>query len=111
MKISPEYDLSAAIWRKSSYSGGEGGNCLEVATWHKSSYSGGSGGNCLEVATWRKSTHSDGSGGDCLEVSDDHPGIVPVRDSKDPHGPALAFRAPAWTAFVEGVKSGALHGA
>ncbi|BDH15666.1 DUF397 domain-containing protein [Streptomyces hygroscopicus] len=118
MKISPEYDLSAAIWRKSSYSGGEGGNCLEVATWHKSSHSGGDGGDCLEVARhftgaaqWRKSTHSDGSGGNCLEVSDDHPGIVPVRDSKDPHGPALAFRAPAWTAFVEGVKSGALYGA
>ncbi|MGW7637221.1 DUF397 domain-containing protein [Streptomyces decoyicus] len=108
--MSSEYDLSTAHWYKSSYSGGSGGNCLEVATWHKSSYSGGEGGNCLEVATWRKSTHSDGSGGDCLEVSDDHPGIVPVRDSKDPHGPALAFRAPAWTAFVEGVKSGSLHG-
>ncbi|MFI1307043.1 DUF397 domain-containing protein [Streptomyces sioyaensis] len=111
MKISPEYDLSAATWRKSSYSGGEGGNCLEIATWHKSSYSGGSGGNCLEVATWRKSTHSDGSGGDCLEVSDDHPGIVPVRDSKDPLGPTLAFRAPAWASFIEGVKSGSLHAA
>ncbi|MFC9240982.1 DUF397 domain-containing protein [Streptomyces decoyicus] len=84
---------------------------LSTAHWHKSSYSGGDGGNCLEVATWRKSTHSDGSGGNCLEVSDDHPGIVPVRDSKDPHGPVLAFRAPAWTAFVEGVKSGSLHGA
>ncbi|MFI5525843.1 DUF397 domain-containing protein [Streptomyces platensis] len=108
MKISPEYDLSAAVWRKSSYSGGSGGNCLEIATWTKSSYSGGDGGNCLEVATWRKSTHSDGSGGDCLEVSDDHPGIVPVRDSKDPDGPALAFRAPAWESFVAGIKSGAL---
>ncbi|SEB74253.1 protein of unknown function [Streptomyces sp. 2224.1] len=105
MKISPEYDLSTAIWRKSSYSGGD---CLEVATWHKSTYSGGDGGNCLEVATWRKSTHSDGSGGNCLEVSDDHPGIVPVRDSKDPHGPALAFRAAAWTAFIEGIKSSSL---
>ncbi len=84
---------------------------LSTAYWYKSSYSGGSGGNCLEVATWRKSTHSDGSGGNCLEVSDDHPGIVPVRDSKDPHGPALAFGAPTWTAFVEGLKSGSLHGA
>ncbi|MFG2531372.1 DUF397 domain-containing protein [Streptomyces sp. NPDC048516] len=90
MKISPEYDLSTATWRKSSYSGGEGGNCLEVAT-------------------WRKSTHSGGDGGNCLEVSDDHPGIVPVRDSKDPHGPALAFRAPAWAAFIEGVKAGSPH--
>ncbi|MGX1759993.1 DUF397 domain-containing protein [Streptomyces lydicus] len=108
MKISPEYDLSAATWHKSSYSGGSGGNCLEIAKWHKSSHSGGSGGDCLEVATWRKSTHSGGEGGDCLEVSDDHPGIVPVRDSKDPHGPALAFRAPAWEAFIEGIKSSSL---
>ncbi|MFI0514494.1 DUF397 domain-containing protein [Streptomyces sp. WSLK1-5] len=26
-----EYDLSNAHWRKSSYSNGDGGNCLEVA--------------------------------------------------------------------------------
>jgi hypothetical protein len=26
-----EYDLSDALWRKSSYSNGEGGNCVEVA--------------------------------------------------------------------------------
>ncbi|MFD0164853.1 DUF397 domain-containing protein [Streptomyces decoyicus] len=99
MKISPEYDLSTAIWRKSSYSGGDGGDCLEVAR------------DFIGAAQWRKSSHSGGSGGNCLEVSDDHPGIVPVRDSKDPHGPVLAFRAPAWAAFVEGVKSGSLHGA
>ncbi|GGU67512.1 toxin [Streptomyces albospinus] len=85
MKSIPEYDLS-------------------TATWHKSSYSGGDGGNCLEVAAWRKSTYSGGSGGNCLEVSDGHPGIVPVRDSKDPQGPGLAFRAPAWTTFIAGVK-------
>ncbi|MCX4550084.1 DUF397 domain-containing protein [Streptomyces sp. NBC_01387] len=105
MKTSPEYDLSTATWHKSSYSGGEGGNCLEIATWHKSSYSGGSGGDCLEVATWRKSTHSGGDGGNCLEVSDDHPGVVPVRDSKTPDTPGLVFRAAAWAAFVEDVKS------
>ncbi|MBT2491032.1 DUF397 domain-containing protein [Streptomyces sp. ISL-96] len=34
MKISPEYDLSAATWRKSSYSDGSGGNCLEVGADH-----------------------------------------------------------------------------
>ncbi|MFD9886176.1 DUF397 domain-containing protein [Streptomyces alboflavus] len=27
-----EYDLSNACWRKSSYSNGEGGECVEVAT-------------------------------------------------------------------------------
>ncbi|MGW2207889.1 DUF397 domain-containing protein [Streptomyces sp. NPDC001781] len=58
-------------------------------------------------ATWRKSTYSGGSGGNCLEVNDTHPTThVPVRDSKAPHGPALAFRAQAWTAFVENLKAG-----
>ncbi|MFE2418885.1 DUF397 domain-containing protein [Streptomyces hokutonensis] len=73
---------------------------LSTATWHKSSYSGGGGDNCLEVARWRKSTHSGGSGGDCLEVADGHPALVPVRDSKNPLGPKLVFRADAWSAFV-----------
>ncbi|MCM1975208.1 DUF397 domain-containing protein [Streptomyces sp. G1] len=73
---------------------------IATATWHKSSYSGGDGGDCLEMATWRKSTHSGGSGGDCLEVADGHPDIVPVRDSKVPNGPHLTFAAPAWAVFV-----------
>lgn len=34
MTSTPEYDMSAAIWRKSSYSDGSGGNCLEVADGH-----------------------------------------------------------------------------
>ncbi|WP_369184328.1 DUF397 domain-containing protein [Streptomyces sp. Y1] len=32
--------------------------------------------------------------------------LVPVRDSKDPHGPALAFTADAWQAFVAGIQTG-----
>ncbi|MEV7341699.1 DUF397 domain-containing protein [Streptomyces sp. NPDC093544] len=31
---SPEYDLSTAAWYKSSYSGGDGADCLEVADGH-----------------------------------------------------------------------------
>ncbi|MFD7867107.1 DUF397 domain-containing protein [Streptomyces sp. NPDC059783] len=77
---------------------------LSAAAWHKSSYSDGSGGNCLEMGTWRKSTYSDASGGNCLEVRDGHPDIVPVRDSKATDGPALVFRAAAWSAFVSGLK-------
>ncbi|MEU9186894.1 DUF397 domain-containing protein [Streptomyces sp. NPDC048484] len=73
-------------------------------TWLKSSYSDGSGGNCLEVARWRKSTYSAGDGGDCLEVAPGHPTHTPVRDSKNPLGPKLAFRDEAWTAFVENLK-------
>ncbi|NXY97007.1 DUF397 domain-containing protein [Streptomyces sp. BR123] len=73
---------------------------LSQAVWHKSSYSGGDGGDCLEIATWRKSTHSDGTGGDCVEVADGHPGVVPIRDSKRPDDTHLVFGAPAWTAFI-----------
>ncbi|WP_329120827.1 DUF397 domain-containing protein [Streptomyces sp. NBC_01465] len=58
----------------------------------------------LTSATWRKSTYSGGDGGDCLEVAADLPGLVPVRDSKNPQGPALTFRAPAWAAFVAHLK-------
>ncbi|KOU55157.1 toxin [Streptomyces sp. MMG1533] len=73
--------------------------------WHKSSYSGESGGDCLEVAAWRKSTYSDESGGDCLEVDDAAaPTHVPVRDSKNPTGPALLFSAPAWSTFIAGLR-------
>lgn len=94
-------------WHKSSYSGGDGGNCLEVGTWQKSTYSGGDGGNCLEVGTsWRKSTHSDGSAGNCLEVADGHPDIVPVRDSKTPDAPALVFRTATWSTFITDIKAG-----
>lgn len=77
---------------------------LFTATWHKSSYSGGDGGDCLEVATWRKSSYSGGSGGDCLEVADNLPDVVPVRDSKVTDGPVLAFRTATWDAFVTDLK-------
>ncbi|WP_031515793.1 DUF397 domain-containing protein [Streptomyces sp. NRRL F-5123] len=59
----------------------------------------------LSVAAWRKSSYSDGSNpNSCIEVADDFPGVVPVRDSKDPQGPALVFPAEAWAAFVADVK-------
>ncbi|MFU8850131.1 DUF397 domain-containing protein [Micromonospora sp. SL1-18] len=51
-------------------------------------------------AHWRKSTRSNGSGGACVEVADNLPGVVAVRDSKDPTGPVLAFGPEAWRAFV-----------
>ncbi|MFE0376052.1 DUF397 domain-containing protein [Streptomyces inhibens] len=91
-------DLSTVTWRKSSYSNSDGGQCIEVSD------------DFLSAAAWRKSTYSNPDGGACLEVSDDFPALVPVRDSKDPHGPALAFEASAWSSFVTAVKSGALSG-
>ncbi|MFD7107193.1 DUF397 domain-containing protein [Streptomyces celluloflavus] len=86
--------MSAAVWRKPSYSNGDGGNCIEVAE----AFPG--------AAVWRKSSYSNGSGGLCLEVADGLPGIVPVRDSKNPDGPALVIPAAAWNSFVTAVKTG-----
>ncbi len=68
--------------------------------WFKSSYSGSEGGACVEVAyEWRKSSHSSDEGGACVEVAV-HPSAVHVRDSKDPDGPALTFAPAAWSAFT-----------
>ncbi|GAA2659941.1 hypothetical protein GCM10010400_17820 [Streptomyces aculeolatus] len=53
--------------------------------------------------TWRKSSYSHDNGGDCIEVATT-PTAVPVRDSKDPDGPHLAFTPAAWDAFVAAVK-------
>ncbi|MFI6260827.1 DUF397 domain-containing protein [Micromonospora sp. NPDC051006] len=54
----------------------------------------------LTHATWRKSSRSNSNGGACVEVADNLPGVVAVRDSKDPAGPALTFPPASWRAFV-----------
>lgn len=74
--------MSTALnWFKSSYSGSEGGQCLEVAyDWRKSSYSGDEGGQCVEIAA--------------------HPAAVHVRDSKDIEGPTFTVAPTAWSAFA-----------
>jgi Domain of unknown function (DUF397) len=78
-------DVTSAAWRKSSYSGGNGGNCIEVAlAWHKSSHSGGDGGGCIQVAPAENK--------------------IAVRDSKDPDGPRLQFSADDWRAFLALIK-------
>jgi len=71
-------------WFKSSYSGGDGDDCVEVALfWHKSSYSSGGDGDCVEVAT-------------CPEV-------IHVRDSKDQQGPQFVVSPAAWGDFLVGL--------
>ncbi|MFI0940534.1 DUF397 domain-containing protein [Streptomyces sp. NPDC021020] len=60
----------------------------------------------LTTAAWIKSSYSAGNGGACVEVAPGFPGIVPVRDSKDPEGPALTFGTSAWHAFVSAVRQG-----
>ncbi|MEV6974912.1 DUF397 domain-containing protein [Kitasatospora sp. NPDC093806] len=56
---------------------------------------------------WFKSSYSS-NGGDCVEVARNlvAAGLVPVRDSKDPHGPALAFPAAAFASFITAVQAG-----
>ncbi|MFE0190001.1 DUF397 domain-containing protein [Streptomyces sp. NPDC058989] len=56
---------------------------------------------------WFKSSYSN-NGGNCIEVAANIPGVVPVRDSKDPYGPRLVFPASSWSTFVDEVKTGKL---
>jgi hypothetical protein len=57
-------------------------------TWRKSSFSGSNGGNCVEVA-WAKSSFSGSNGGSCVEVAST---LGALRDSKNPSGPVLTAR-------------------
>ncbi|MEV0278086.1 DUF397 domain-containing protein [Streptomyces sp. NPDC050610] len=59
----------------------------ESPRWFKSSYSS-NGGACIEIATNLTSC-----------------GVVPVRDSKNPTGPALKIDASAWSDFVAFVRT------
>ncbi|MGV9757423.1 DUF397 domain-containing protein [Streptomyces tricolor] len=77
-------NTAALAWFKSSYSGSQGGDCLELAyTWRKSSYSSSEGGNCVEVAT--------------------HPTAIHIRDSKIPAGPLLTLSPATWSGFLDGI--------
>ncbi|MFJ1845360.1 DUF397 domain-containing protein [Streptomyces sp. NPDC088146] len=68
--------------------------------WFKFSYSGSQGGDCLEVAhDWRKSSYSSDQGGNCVEVAA-HPAAVHIRDSKVTDGPVLTVPPTAWAAFL-----------
>ena len=60
----------------------------------------------LTNAVWRKSSYSSGNGGQCVEVAANLPGIIAVRDSKNPEGPALVFTPDEWAAFISGTKDG-----
>ncbi|WP_328465502.1 DUF397 domain-containing protein [Streptomyces sp. NBC_00448] len=61
----------------------------------------------LSAALWRKSSYSGGQQGDvCVEVADGVPALVPVRNSKTPLTPVLAFAPDVWGAFVAALKNG-----
>ncbi|HEX5598293.1 MAG TPA: DUF397 domain-containing protein [Micromonosporaceae bacterium] len=73
--------MSELAWFKSSYSGSQGDDCVEVAlTWHKSSYSSGSEGDCVEVAACPTTVH--------------------IRDSKNKQGPQLTLSPTTWGGFI-----------
>jgi hypothetical protein len=62
----------------------------------------------LVGAVWRTSSRSNDQGL-CVEVADnlvDIAGVVAVRDSKNPDGPALAVSPPGWSAFVGAIRTG-----
>ncbi len=63
----------------------------EPLHWFKSSYSN-NGGQCIEVATNLAVSH----------------GVIPVRDSKNPHGPHLTLSTDAWAGLVEFARLAAL---
>lgn len=65
---------------------------LSHAEWIKSSYSGNGGDTCVEWAP----AYADS-------------GVVPVRDSKTPDGPALIFRPSSWSSFINTVQQDGLH--
>lgn len=55
--------------------------------------------------TWWKSTYSD-SGAVCIECGLVNAETVAVRDSKDPHGPALLFSRAALSSFAAAAAAG-----
>lgn len=57
----------------------------------------------LSQAAWQKSSYSGGTGGQCVEVAVNVPGVVAVRDSKDPSGAVLTFAGDSWRGFVRRV--------
>lgn len=108
MSSTPELD-----WFKSSYSGGGGGNCVEVAMGPNAVHVRDSKDTRLGRLTvsrqawsaftteleWFKSSYSGSSGDNCVEVAI-RPDTVHVRDSKDTQVGRLTASHEAWAAFV-----------
>ncbi|WP_330249541.1 DUF397 domain-containing protein [Nocardia sp. NBC_00565] len=59
----------------------------------------------LSGASWFKSSRSANADA-CVEVAHLDEGMVGVRDSKNPSGPALVFTPGEWDAFTAGVNDG-----
>ncbi|HEX6354049.1 DUF397 domain-containing protein [Actinophytocola sp.] len=96
-------------WRKSSFSGSNGGSCVEVANTLDALRDSKNPGSVLagrvdllvarvrSETAWRKSSFSGSNGGDCVEVAAT---LRAVRDSKNP-GSVLAGRVDLLVASVK----------
>jgi len=58
----------------------------------------------LSRAEWRKSSHS-GQSGNCVEVARNLPGLVAVRDSRQPDEAKLVVSQQTWRVFLRGVRA------
>lgn len=58
----------------------------------------------LSCAEWQKSSYSSQSG-NCVEVARNLPGLVAIRDSKEPCGAKLVVSREAWRAFIRSVRA------
>ena len=59
----------------------------------------------LTKAAWRKSSYSGGNGGNCVEVARNLPGVVAVRDSKNPDGAPLVVSPDQWASFIASLRA------
>jgi hypothetical protein len=73
--------------------------------WRKSSYSNGNGNSdCVEVGHWRKSSFSNGNGNStCVEVGFAAGEVTALRDSKNPDGGMLTVPSASWDRFRAGL--------
>jgi len=60
----------------------------------------------LTNAYWRKSSYSGTNGGNCVEVALNLPGVVAVRDSKNPFGEALLLTPRQWQILLASICKG-----
>ena len=57
----------------------------------------------LSYAKWHKSSYSS-QDGNCVEVARNLPGLVAVRDSKEPDGAKLVISQATWRAFIRAAR-------
>jgi hypothetical protein len=63
----------------------------------------GSTADALDGAIWHKSSYS-GTQGNCVEVARNLPGLVVVRDSKEPDGTRLVVSDHVWRGFLASIR-------